>query len=218
MDNIKAFIFDFDGVIVDSVGLHEKAEAETCQKFNIRVPQEERVRFRGKKIDEIFGECSKLYGTGNEPIDEMVSYKTKLYLKYASDELRLVPGIIDFLNTLNNSGAYRCAITTSGQEVVQKRIMEQFHLSKFFELIVTSKDVTKGKPNPEPYTITVERLQLQPNECLVIEDAVNGIRSAKISGCHACGLTTNTTKKALLEAGADIVIDSFEELTKQFKI
>lgn len=218
MENIKAFIFDFDGVIVDSVILHEKAEAETCQKFNVHVPQEERVRFRGRKIDEIFEECSKLYGTGNESIDEMVSYKTKLYLKYAPDELKLVPGIIDFLNTINNSGVYRCAITTSGQEVVQKRIMEQFNLSRFFEIVVTSRDVNRGKPDPEPYTVTVKKLQLQPNECLVIEDAVNGIQSAKISGCHTCGLATNTTKKALLEAGADIVIDSFEELAKQLKI
>jgi HAD superfamily hydrolase (TIGR01509 family) len=123
-----------------------------------------------------------------------------------------VPGIKEFLQKISANQKYRLAIGTAGRKSVQEELLEKHGLNPYFEFIVSAGDVTKGKPDPEIYTTAVNKLGLQAEECLVIEDAVNGIVSAKAAGCVACGITTGMPKEALLEAGADLVVDSFEEL------
>ncbi|EKE11012.1 MAG: HAD family hydrolase [uncultured bacterium] len=214
MKNIKALIFDMDGVIVNSEPIHEKAEAETCREFGMEVPKKEWDGFRGKKLEDIFLYVSQKYGTGKEPIEQMIECKISLYLSYALKDMQLIDGVYEFLEKLKNSQKYRYALTTSGRKVQQDKILAKFNLDSFFEIMVTADNVNNGKPHPEPYLITVEKLNEQPSECLVIEDSDNGILSAKSAGCQACGITTTFIKERLESVGADRVVSSFSELSK----
>jgi HAD superfamily hydrolase (TIGR01509 family) len=213
-DDIKAIIFDFDGVIVDSEPIHEKAELQTCLEFGMKVPQSEWVHFRGTKIEDIFSFVSRKYGTGQEPIEKMIEHKIALYLSLALSELQLIPGVQDFLTSLKQNGKYRLALTTSGRFVQQENILNKFGLTHFFEIIITSDDCRLGKPNPEPYLITTKKLGERPENCLVIEDSDNGIRSAKAAGCLACGITNTFPEEKLRSVGADMVIKKLDELWK----
>lgn len=201
-----------DGVIVNSEPLHKKLEIETCSRFGIGVPDKEWDSSRGKKVEDVFSWASRNYGTGKEPIEEMVKHKVALYLKYALTEMELVPGAREFLIYLKNGTSYRIALTTSGKKSLQDQILKKFELENFFEIIVTSEDVKKGKPDPEPYAITVKKLREDSQSCLVIEDADNGIISAKAANCIACGITTTFSEEKLKMAGADIVVNTFLEL------
>ncbi len=214
MNNIKALIFDMDGVIVNSEPIHEKAEMETCREFGMIVPKLEWDGFRGKKLEDIFSYASKKYGKGNEPIEKMIKKKINLYLQYALSDMQLVSGAYEFLQELKRNQRYRYALTTSGRRYQQDKILNKFNLANFFDIMVTGDEVKNGKPHPEPYANTVKKLNENPNECLVIEDSDNGIFSAKAAGCQACGITTTFTKDRLQSVGADMVINDFFELAK----
>lgn len=204
-----------DGVLVNSEPMHKKAEMQTCAKFGMFVPEDEWEHFRGKKLEDIFSYVSKKYGTGKESIEKMCEYKIALYLSYALTEMDIVPGAYEFLAYLKDSTSYRLALTTSGRKHQQDQILQRFNLEHFFEIMITAEDVKKGKPDPEPYALTVKKLGEDPKNCLVIEDADNGILSAKAAGCIACGFTTTFDKEKLEMAGADIVVDTFLELKEK---
>ena len=212
MEKIITIIFDMDGVLVDSEPIHERAEMETCREFGMDVSKSEWDGFRGKKLEDIFSYASKKYGTGNEPIEEMIKRKIEKYLSLALAEMELVPGAYEFLQELKENGKYKYALTTSGRKFQQDQILAKVGLADFFEKMITADDVKNGKPHPEPYVVTVEKLGVQPFECLVIEDSDNGIKSAKAAGCWACGVTTTFSKEKLESSGADVVVSSFTEL------
>lgn len=203
-----------DGVIVDSEPIHEKAEMQTCLEFGMEVSKKEWDNFRGKKLEDIFSYASNNYGTGDEPIEEMIERKIEIYLSHALSEMELIPGVYEFLTYLKNNTDYRCALTTSGRKIQQDKILNRFGLTHFFEIMVAADDVRQGKPHPEPYLVTVEKLGENPSSCLVIEDSDNGILSAKAAGCMACGITTTFIEKKLKIAGADMIVNSFGELKK----
>lgn len=212
-NKIHSLIFDMDGVIVDSEPIHEKAEMEVCREFGMEVSKKEWDGFRGKKLEDIFSYASKNYGTGSEPIEEMIDRKIEMYLSLALRDMQLVKGVYEFLQELKNSQEYRYALTTSGRKYQQDKILAKFNLSDFFPIMVTSEDVQNGKPHPEPYAVTVKKLNEQPGNCLVIEDSDNGILSAKAAGCQTCGITNTFSRDRLESAGADMVVSNFLELS-----
>ena len=214
MQNIKAIIFDMDGVLVDSEPLHQKVEFEVCREFGMKVREEELDRFRGTKLEDIYSFVIKKYGTGNESIEKMIERKIEIYLKYALREMKLIEGVSEFLEKLRASGKYSYALTTSGRKVQQDQILAKVKLDKFFPIIVTADDVTRGKPDPEAYLITTEKLKELPENCLVIEDSDNGIISAKAAGCQTCGIPTSLPRECLEKAGADLIVSNFKELEK----
>jgi HAD superfamily hydrolase (TIGR01509 family) len=214
MNKIKTIIFDMDGVLIDSEPIHEKAEMEICREFGMDVPKKEWDKFRGKKLEGIFSYASRKYGKGDEPIEKMIEKKIERYLFYALREMQLIDGVSEFLEKLKKTQKYRYALTTSGRKVQQDQILAKIKLTDFFPIIVTADDVQSGKPNPDPYLITVEKLKELPENCLVIEDSDNGILSAKAAGCQACGITTTFSKEYLEKAGADFVVSNFQELAK----
>jgi len=203
-----------DGVIVDSEPIHEKVEIEVFREFGMEVPKGEWDDFRGKKLEDIFSCASRKYGSGNEPIERMIERKIELYLSYALNDMQLVSGVYEFLQELKQNGKYRYALTTSGRKSQQEKILAKFGLADFFDIMITAEDVKNGKPDPEPYTVTARRLDEKLDECLVVEDSINGIISAKAAGCQACGITTTFSKERLESVGADMVVSDFFELSK----
>jgi HAD superfamily hydrolase (TIGR01509 family) len=215
-ESIKAIIFDMDGVLVDSEPIHEKAEIQTLEEFGIRVPKDEWEFFRGKKIEEIFSYAIAKYGTGREPVEKIIERKIEVYLCEALRAMELLPGAREFLDNLRKRTKFRLALTTSGRKAQQDEILDKFGLRHFFEIMVTADEIKRGKPDPEPYLVTINKLGETSEDCFVIEDSDNGILSAKSAGCIACGITTTFDREKLEKSGADIVVDSFSELQTLF--
>ncbi|NNE47701.1 MAG: HAD family hydrolase, partial [Rhodothermales bacterium] len=120
---------------------------------------------------------------------------------------------IDFLAGLD----IRLALTTSAIRDNQVKAFELFGLQPYFEVVVTAENVSRPKPHPEPYVMTASRMGVPVENCLVIEDSVNGVRSALRAGCKVAALTTSFSAEILRNAGADSVHNSFAGLQKSFK-
>jgi len=211
MHNIEALIFDMDGVITDSEPLQRKAEEITLQHYGIRIPSEEWNYFVGKSAKTIFEYIAQKYTDGSIPATEMMEYKKNTYLTIAPEKITLMKGVKEFLSWCRTK-YHAIALTTSSVKAIQEMVFRKFHLDDYFDVIITGDDVLNGKPDPEPYLKTVEKLGEKAQYCIVIEDADNGILSAKKAGCQTIGITTSFPKEKLLAVGADHVFSDFREI------
>lgn len=134
-------------------------------------------------------------------------------MKIASKKLQPILGVLDFIKKCR--GRYKkLALTTSARLEVKELVFNKFNLNNYFDAIVTREKVENGKPHPEPFLKTVDKIGIPAENCLVIEDSDNGIVSAKKAGCVTVGITTYFDKKKLKSVGADYIVDSFAELSE----
>lgn len=211
--DFSAIIFDLDGVIVDSEPLFAEIEQATCQHFGLAVPLSIwKSNFSiGRTEKEFFQYVVDTYGDGTVTAQQLTDYKKLRYLPTALEELQLFPGMFSFLEK-SRAIFPQVALTTSSQSWYQQKIFEKFKLDPFFDLVVTGDQITKGKPDPEPYLVTIQKLQVQAEQCVVIEDAPNGVMSGKSAGCKMVGITHSFSRKELEDAGADYVVDHYDEI------
>ena len=208
---LEAVALDMDGVLIDSEPLHEESLDILFHELGISVPMSVINGFKGKTETEVFLDVIGRFGL--EEIDpfDLIRRKHDIFGNLIH-KLRLVPGVVDFVAFARRSG-WTVALTTSAQKASQTRAFDRFRLGGLFAVIVTAEDVSLSKPDPQPYTITAERLKVDPEKCLVVEDSVNGVLSAARAGCTVAGITTTFPAEALSGAGAHLVVESFEELT-----
>ncbi len=200
-----------DGVIINSEPLHVIAEQEACRIFQIPIPHSEWRQFKGKTSKSIFEYILNKYTDGSIAYDDILRVRREIYKKLVDEQLVLVPGVLDFL-TFARSRYPLIALTTSTAAVTQQYIFDQFDLAKHFDTIITGDMVNNGKPHPEPYLLTAEKLAIHPSGMVVIEDSDNGIRSAKAAGAYVIGITTSFEPSILKDAGADMMVESFDQL------
>jgi HAD superfamily hydrolase (TIGR01509 family) len=107
---------------------------------------------------------------------------------------------------------YNVALVSSSPKPIVDIVVQRFELGKYFDRIITGDDVEKGKPDPEPYLKAAKELGVHPEECVVVEDSINGVKSAKAAGMKCIGITNSFPREELERAGADYVIDVIVEL------
>jgi HAD superfamily hydrolase (TIGR01509 family) len=103
------------------------------------------------------------------------------------------------------------ALATSSRKMKMQLVMEESGLGKYFSVFVTGEEVAHGKPHPEIFLLAAERLNVDPKQCLVIEDAVNGVAAAKAAGMKCIAITSTHEDDALI--AADLVVDHYSELS-----
>ncbi|MEK7580147.1 MAG: HAD family phosphatase [Patescibacteria group bacterium] len=216
MSLLKAIIFDMDGVITDSEPLHQESELLTLKKYNIKVPLSEWKNFKGRTSLSIFAYIVKKFAKHPLVPEELVSYTRVVYHKIATGKIKIFPGVKLFIKW-SRKAFNKVALTTSSHKETQQLVFDKFALSSFFDLVITAEDIVNGKPNPEPYLKTIKRLKLPAEQCLVIEDSVNGVISAKKAGCMVIGITNTFSANKLKKAGADYVVKNFKEISQLVK-
>lgn len=123
--------------------------------------------------------------------------------------MKTYPSIVKLIKDLHQK--YPLALTSSSTFEEVQTVMVELNIGSLFEVLVTSRDVIHGKPHPEPYLLTAEKLGVAPANCLVIEDSENGVKSAKSAAmkCIAISNTENPDKLGL----ADCIIKDYSEIT-----
>ena len=204
----KAIIFDMDGVVIDSEPLHERSSRLVFAEHDVEIDEAIFADFKGSTDRTILTYLVQEKKLALN-VDELLQQKR---LTYASliDELQPIPGAVMFINLMKSK--YRLALTTSASRRNKELAFSKFNLHRSFEVVITSDDITNPKPDPEPYLVTTSRLGLAPEECLVIEDSYNGVRSAAGAGCTVAGITTSFDADSLKAAGAHLVFDAYDEL------
>lgn len=209
--NIKTILFDMDGIVVDSEKLHIEAFEITLAKYGIKISDEAMLEFVGRS-DEAFFEYIYNEVDNSHTEEEMLEEKHKQY-DIVSKNLQYIKGVDKFIDLVKDKGLKTALVTSSAKLTVAKADKILDH-TQFFEAIVAEEDTNRHKPFPEPYLLGLERTKSDPNTTLVIEDSINGIKAGKAAGCTVVGMTTSFGKDRLIEAGADMAFDNYEELAK----
>lgn len=213
MNRFHAIVFDLDGVIVDSEALHNEAVAAAAAARGATLPDALFDEFMGIPDEVLLAHINTTYLQGRFSVAELLADKQAHYLQVA-DQVRAVPGAVEFIHTARPH--FRAfGLATSSLRANQLLAFDAFDLHRYFDAVVTADDVTRTKPDPEPYVRAVAQLSLPPNACVVIEDSRNGVRAAKGAGCVVIGLTTTYAAAELTAAGADMICSSFEEIAAQ---
>ena len=187
------FIFDLDGVIVDTAKYHYLAWRNLAEELGFKFTEEQNELFKGvsrKRCLEILLDIGKVEAT-QEQFDRWMIEKNVDYLKYienmnASEILPDVPRVLDFLKDR------QIPIALGSASKNAKPILEKVNLLHYFDCIVDGNNVTKAKPDPEVFLLAAEALGVQPEHCVVFEDAVAGIQAANAAKMISIGIGDST--------------------------
>ena len=202
---LRGVIFDMDGVLVDSEPFICEAAMRMFEgTYGQVVRREDFTPFVGAGEDRFIGGVAEKYGvTLSMPRDKFRTYE--IYLDIIRGKLDPLPGAVEFVRATRARGL-KTAVATSADRVKMEGNLREIRLSPAdFDAVVTGDDVARKKPDPEIFLLAASRLALPPAQCLVVEDAPNGVRAAKAAGCRCLGLTSSFTEQTLREAGADSV-------------
>lgn len=204
---MKAVIFDMDGVIIDSEPLHQKVEEELLEDLGGTMTASDKEAFVGTTDYHMWSTMKERFDL-SQSVEEMIASKKDRFLSQIHN-IFLVDGFKEVLSQLKEEG-YLIALASSNNRRAVDQIVKQFDLAKDFELTMSGEDVTHGKPHPEIFLKTAEAIGVAPANCLVIEDAKNGVEAAKAAGMKCIGLDNpNSGPQDLSEA--DIVLKDYQE-------
>jgi HAD superfamily hydrolase (TIGR01509 family) len=205
-NQIRAVVFDMDGVLINSHPAHRAAWREFLHSVDRDISEEElSFILDGHTREEILR-----HFLGDISASELLSYGKWKDEIFRSMEHRIepIPGAVEFVEELSRLRV-ACAIATSASEIRTFATVERMGLSDCFAAVVTASDVTAGKPHPMVYSLACERLNLLPEQALAFDDAPSGIKSARSAGMRCIGVSSNGLRHQLLSAGAERVIPNF---------
>ena len=201
---VKACIFDFDGVIVDSEKYHYLGWLWVAETLGVDLSYEEYAPFksagRAKIIPYLFEKANK---TMHEDDFEKYSQIRDEKISVAIARLNkndILPGVVNFVKLLKANGI---KVAVASASASSHNVAKRFGLYDLFDKFVDGKDNREAKPNPDIFLYTAKLLGATPDECVVFEDSINGVLGAKNAGMRCVGIQTYFTDKA------DKTIDSF---------
>jgi HAD superfamily hydrolase (TIGR01509 family) len=196
---IRGVLFDMDGVLVDSERFICKAAIMMFSEIGLKVEPGDFEPFVGTGENKYIGGVAEKYGL---PVDiEKVKARTyQIYQEIIRGNLSPLPGAAEFVGRCRDKG-FRLAIATSADSIKMEANLREIGMpASAFDGTVTGLDVENKKPSPDIYIMAAGKIGLKPDECLVIEDAVSGIKAAKSAGCKCLAVTTSFDRSQLAEA------------------
>ncbi len=208
-NEVKAVIWDMDGVIADTAQYHHKGWQMVFQKRGANYTEEDFRRNTGKRSDTIIREVLGEKIPQNE-ITEIIQEKDETFRQLIGQNIRPFPGVLKLITSLKAHG-FKIAIASSAPMENIQMITRNLKIHNRFDTIVTGWEVTRGKPDPQTFLLAAERLGVEAEDCIVIEDAISGVTASKRAGMRCIAVTNTTPREELREA--DLVIDTLEEIT-----
>ena len=210
ISNIRAIIFDMDGVLFLSGDSHERAFQEVLA--GIGIAEFSYASIAGMRTDEALRQVILAQGldVSRYDIAELVRIKRALSIRFLTENAKIAPGICTLLKKL--SLQYRLALASSASPQTVKLFLQMSGCESVFDCCVDGSLVNDAKPSPEIYLLALQQLHMAPAECLVVEDALSGIQAAKDAGLRVIGLVGTESAATLLSAGVEAVLSDILEL------
>ncbi len=211
--NIKAIIFDLDGTLIDSMHVWKQIDIEYMDNKGLELPDDLQTAIEGMSFTETAMYFKDRFGIEDTIEDiklewhEMAKhhYRHKIYLK---------EGVEDLIALFKNKGL-KLGIGTSNSHTLTKEILRKHGIYEYFEAIVTSCEVEKGKPQPDVFLKVAELLNVSPEQCIVFEDTYAGVLAAKRAGMKVIAVEDEASlpnKEEIIKL-ADKYISSFIEVS-----
>ncbi|MBN1369457.1 MAG: tRNA (adenosine(37)-N6)-threonylcarbamoyltransferase complex dimerization subunit type 1 TsaB, partial [Dehalococcoidaceae bacterium] len=202
-----AVIWDMDGVIVDSAPLHLQAWQDTFNPLGIDFPSKYFWNTFGIKNDAIISGLG--FGITRQEASRIIRSKEQRFRELAVEGIKPLPGAIELIQSLKKRRV-PMAVASSAPEENIKTILGALKIRQFFKAVVGGEQVKYGKPAPEVFLKASDMLGMQPDKCIVIEDAVPGVQAAKSAGMKVIAVTGTAGSGDLAEA--DMVVSSLAKL------
>ena len=198
-----------DGVLIDSEPLHKRAKEQAFGEHGIVLTEEVYDSYKGRPDATMLPEILRPRGWSEDRIRELSARKRAIY-ETIEHELQAVPGSVEFIEWA--ATRYKLALATSATKRNREATFRLLGIGPQFGAVVDASGHTRPKPDPEVFQVAMRALGVGPGECWIVEDSVNGLRAAKAAGCFAVAITTTFDRRTVIDAGADLVVDSFAEL------
>jgi HAD superfamily hydrolase (TIGR01509 family) len=207
---IRALLFDFDGLILDTEGPIYQSWVELFERYQANLPLSLWVTIIGTS-EQLFDPWQILEQQAQRPIDREAESIRRRQRQLALVELQpVLPGVTGILEQARQMELITAVVTSSSRSWVEGHL-DRLGLLQYFDRLITRDDVSRTKPDPELYLKALQAFELEPAEALVFEDSPNGIRAAHAAGICAVAVPNDLTR-SLPVGEADLVVASLDEL------
>ena len=176
--SFRAYLFDCDGTIADSMPLHYLAWQKALGQWNCRFDEDVFYAWGGRPTHDIIATLNEEQGL-KMPVEQVATLKENLYLEMLP-QLKVIPDVLEHID--DAQGRIPFAVVSGGNRESVTASLTSLGLLDRFDLLVCSEDYRKGKPDPEAFLVAAAKLGVAPAECLVFEDTEMGIQAARAAG------------------------------------
>lgn len=210
--NFKGAIFDLDGTLLDSMNIWHDVDVEFFKRRNLPLDSGYVDIIKNMHLPAAAVYTKKKYNleeSAEQIVDEWLQLCREAYLS----NVDLKPGVYNYLQKLHDKGV-RMAFATASEKIVCEQTLKNHGIYDFFTDFAYVSEINIGKTEPDIYLLACERIGLNPHECIVFEDIIEGIRSAKKANFITCGVYDKSSEQDTDEIRniADYYIKSFDEL------
>ncbi len=203
-------ILDMDGVLVDSVGPHWQSWKQLAEEIGRPVTEQQFQATFGRQNQDV---VPALFGCDDaRTIRRLSERKEELYRDLIRDAVPAVNGAAELIRACHEAG-FRLAVGSSGPPENVELVVRSMGIGRYFQTLITAREVTRGKPHPQVFQLAAEGLTLPPGRCAVVEDAPAGIEAARAAGCAAIALVGTHPADSL--GRAHRVVSSLRELSPE---
>ena len=216
MDRIYGLIFDVDGVVADTEAVNAKATIEVfADLFGLHgVQREDFEAGLGRGAQEYVKAAARVHGLelSDEQIESATTARQENFLRILEERpLPAFPGVLELIQAAIARDDFRVAIATSSTREKSEAVLQSANIPYKKMVYITGDQVANKKPHPELFQLAAKQLAIPPRECLVIEDAPNGVEAAKAAGCKCIAVTNSTTADKL--SRADMIVETLTEVS-----
>jgi HAD superfamily hydrolase (TIGR01509 family) len=174
--SIRAVVFDLDGLMFNTEDIFNEVGREVCRRRGKEMTRELLQQMMGRRAPEAIALMIEYHGW-EDTVEVLIDETRTLFFEWAVDRLAPMPGLFELLTHIEQRGLRKAVATSSGRKYLED-ILGRFDLLERFDLTLAAEDVTLGKPHPEIYLTAAERLGIEPEEMLVLEDSHAGTTAA----------------------------------------
>ena len=209
---IKGLIFDMDGTLIQNMPYHMKAFDVQAERHQYQLTQPVTNKFYGRHNDEIFLNVVEPWVVEKLGLQFLSEEKEAIYRELYAGNVKLTDGLDALLADAKAKGV-KCYVGSAAPRLNVDFVWGEAALDDKLDGCVCGDDVVNFKPHPEIFLTCCERMGINPEECVVFEDAISGIKAGVAAGCKVVGLSTTAPAEELMEGGIKHVVPNFEGMT-----
>ena len=213
---IKAVIFDMDGVLIDSEPLWRKAMIEGFASIGVLITEEDCKKTTGNRLKEVVEYWFEKLDILDFLPTEIEHRIINMLVKLINNEGKAISGVIEVINFCNNKNI-KIGLATSSSNQLMEAVLEKLNLKNTFKSSISAENMEYGKPHPEVFLSCASQLQISPLECIVIEDSINGVIAAKAAFMRVIALPEQENINNHKFSIADYKLNNMQEVLKLFK-